>query len=388
MNFLEEPVKNPVLVSAQPLLDTPVELRLPPEDRRKIWSCMEGKVWAEHSRIETLKTQKANERNAIEKEIQSARGEKERLIAEANEKRRAETERLLRIEQEKRKEEEEHLRREAEEQRKLADEERKLRNYRAGEKDDIPSPAPPSLNSTESGIFLVMKESKVYQDPRNSSKVLFRAEKYHLFEVINSKADDSGNLWNQVIVSERVVTEKGRRFGWSPEEKSYWARNKLLVWIYPRDVLISPGNNTKPLRLRVDDVQFTGKISLNAQKQSFYEVSYLVNTSFQERILGWVDENDGIRRKAKTIEEMRNLLNDLSKTLWPIGVQEDILRGYIHQGFSKEQVVVSWGRPDHVNTTRTLVGVHEQWVYGEAPFPKSYVYFENGLVKGWEFFEK
>ena len=44
-------------------------------------------------------------------------------------------------------------------------------------------------------------------------------------------------------------------------------------------------------------------------------------------------------------------------------------------------------RPDHVNTTRTLVGVHEQWVYGEAPFPKSYVYFENGLVKGWEFFE-
>jgi hypothetical protein len=84
---------------------------------------------------------------------------------------------------------------------------------------------------------------------------------------------------------------------------------------------------------------------------------------------------------------MRNLLNDLSKTLWPIRIQEDVLKGYIRQGFTREQVVLSWGRPDHINTTQTLVGVHEQWVYGETPFPKSYVYFENGLVKSWEFFK-
>jgi len=82
---------------------------------------------------------------------------------------------------------------------------------------------------------------------------------------------------------------------------------------------------------------------------------------------------------------MRTLLNDLSKTLWPIRIQEDVLRGFIRQEFTREQVVLSWGRPDHVNTTRTLVGIHEQWVYGEPPFPKSYVYFENGLVKSWEF---
>jgi hypothetical protein len=386
LNFLEEPDKNPVLVSAQRLLDTPVELRLPPDDRRKIWACMERKVWEEHSRIEELKTPTMNERKEIEKAIQLTRAEKERLIAEANEKRRAEANRMLRIEQEKRREEEERLRRLAEEQRKLAEEERKLKYYRAGEKEDVPAPPPPPLNVTESGIFLVMKDSKVYQEPRNSSKVLLRAGKYHLFDVINSRRDESGNHWNQVIVSEKVVAEKGRRYGWAPEEKTYWAKNKLLVWIYPGDVLIS-NNNIKPLRLRFEDVQFTGKTSPNPQKQTFYEVSYLVNTSFQERILGWVHEKDGIRRNAKSIEEMRTLLNDLSKTLWPIRIQEDILQGYIRQGFSKEQVVLSWGRPDHVNTTRTLVGVHEQWVYGEAPFPKSYVYFENGLVNSWEFFE-
>jgi hypothetical protein len=82
---------------------------------------------------------------------------------------------------------------------------------------------------------------------------------------------------------------------------------------------------------------------------------------------------------------MRTLLKDLSKTLWPIRIQEDVLHGFIRQGFTREQVVLSWGKPDHVNTTRTLVGIHEQWVYGEPPFPKSYVYFENGLVKSWEF---
>jgi hypothetical protein len=35
-----------------------------------------------------------------------------------------------------------------------------------------------------------------------------------------------------------------------------------------------------------------------------------------------------------------------------------------------------------------LLGVHDQWVYGKKPFPKAYVYFENGVVKNWEFLKK
>jgi hypothetical protein len=114
-------------------------------------------------------------------------------------------------------------------------------------------------------------------------------------------------------------------------------------------------------------------------------VTYEVNLEFAERVLGWIEERNGIRRSDKNPDEMRALLKDLAYTLWPLPIQTDGLRGQIRVGFSPEQVILSWGKPDHINKTRTLVGVHEQWVYGENPFPNTYVYFENGEVKSWEF---
>jgi hypothetical protein len=138
----------------------------------------------------------------------------------------------------------------------------------------------------------------------------------------------------------------------------------------------------------VEDLQFTGKKASTPQKNTLYEVIYEVNTEFTERVLGWIHERNGIRRSNKNKEEMIKLLQDLSRTLWPLRIQNDILAGNIRTGFTSDQVMLSWGKPDHINTTRTLVGVHEQWVYGESPFPNSYVYFENGLVKSWEFLRR
>lgn len=46
-------------------------------------------------------------------------------------------------------------------------------------------------------------------------------------------------------------------------------------------------------------------------------------------------------------------------------------------GMSKQDVLdSSWGKPDHINTTTTRYGVHEQWVYGGG----NYLYFENGKL--------
>jgi hypothetical protein len=49
-------------------------------------------------------------------------------------------------------------------------------------------------------------------------------------------------------------------------------------------------------------------------------------------------------------------------------------------GMTPEQVRrdSSWGAPDHINRTVTAAGTREQWVYG----PRSYLYFENGVLTG------
>lgn len=386
LNFVEEPRKNPVLVSIQTILDTPVEKKLSADDRRRIWACMERKVWEEHSRVEEYKSRLVRERMYLERELKSAKAEKDRILAEMAEKKRLEAERQRRIEQEKRRAGEERQKRIAEEQRKVAEEERKIRYYKTGEKEDSSLFPPPPLLSpkvTESGVFMVMKEARISEEPRENSKAIARANKYEIFDVINAKNDGYGNRWYQVFIGERVILERGKKVGWSPEEKSFWVRHKLLAWVYPGDIVNI--NNVKPLKIKPEEAQFTGKASITPQKLTFYEVIYGMNTTIREEIFGWVEEADGIRRGTKNKDEMRTLLKDLSKTMWPLRIQEDILRGYIRQEFTREQVVLSWGRPDHVNTTRTLVGVHEQWVYGEPPFPKSYVYFENGVVKSWEF---
>jgi hypothetical protein len=388
LNFIEEPKNNPVLVSIQPILDTAVEKNLSSDDRRRIWACIERKVWEEQSRVEEFKSRLVRERNQLEREINATHAEKTQILADMAEKKRVEEERQRRLEQEKRRAEEERQKRITEEQRKLAEEERKIRYYKTGQKED-PTPLPPSPapapKVTESGVFMVMKETMIFEEARDNSKVSARANKYDIFDVTNSTKDQVGRQWYQIFVGERVVSERGKKVGWSPEEKSYWVKNKLLAWVYPGE--IGNINNIKPLKIKPDDVFFTGKVALTPQKLTFYEVTYGMNTTVREEIFGWIEGTDGIRRSTKNKSEMRDLLKDLSKTMWPIRIQEDILRGYIRQGFSREQIVLSWGRPDHVNTTRTLVGVHEQWVYGEPPFPKSYVYFENGVVKNWEFFK-
>ncbi len=50
----------------------------------------------------------------------------------------------------------------------------------------------------------------------------------------------------------------------------------------------------------------------------------------------------------------------------------------IRLGFTGDQVIASWGRPNTINRTTYSFGVHEQWVYGE--YGGSYVYFEDGKV--------
>lgn len=384
-NFIDEPDKNPVLVSVQPVLDTEVEKKLPADDRKIIWTCLEVKVREEQARTEEQKKNLTEERKRLEKELSAVLIERDQIVAEIELKKKLAEQKQRLIEEEMRKAEEERLRKLEEEQRRKSEEERKVKAYRAGEKEkEEPQPIPPQV--TESGIFLVMKEADAHEEPQKTSKIQAKLKKYDIFEVINSRKDEQGTYWYQVILSERLISKKGKKIGWTPEEKIFWVKNKLLVWVYPGD--LAKIDSLKPLKLNVEELQFTGKKVSPPQKPPFFEVIYEVNIDHTEKLIGWVAAQDGIRREDKNTEEMMDILKNLAKTRWPLKIHNDILRGYIRMGFTPEQVILSWGRPEHVNTTRTLMGVHEQWVYGEKPFPRAYVYFENGLLKSWEFLKR
>jgi len=382
-NFLEEPEKNLILVSTQPILETPVENKLRSEDRERIWACMERSVREEHSRVEERKNQIIKERKKLEEEVQATRTERDRMAAEGERKKKIVVEQKLRVEEEIRRAEDDRRRKIEEEQRKKGEEERRIKAYKAGEKEE-PPPPPPKV--TESGVFLVLNPTDICEEAGELSRVRAKAKKHDILEVIGSREDNQGALWYQVLVGERLIQEKGKKYGWSPEEKSFWEKNKLLVWVYPGD--LAKINTVKPLKMNGEEVQFTGKKASTPQKVSFFEVTYELKGNVTEKVFGWVNGKSGIRRTNKNREEMRHLLGVLSTKEWPLQVQTDILKGYINAGFTPEQAELSWGKPNHVNRTRTLVGVHEQWVYGANPFPDAFVYFENGLVKNWEFVKK
>ncbi|MGH9688008.1 MAG: hypothetical protein ACRD5K_13050 [Candidatus Acidiferrales bacterium] len=53
--------------------------------------------------------------------------------------------------------------------------------------------------------------------------------------------------------------------------------------------------------------------------------------------------------------------------------------GTIKIGFSAKEVEMSWGKPDHVNTTCVEGHCDVQWVYESND-----VYFTDGVVTGWD----
>jgi len=384
-NFIEDPGKNLILVSVQPILNSEVEKKIPAEDQIKIWACWKQKVREEQGRVEEQKNRIIEERIKLEKEAAVVLKTKSQIIAEIEIQKKLAEQKRRQIEENFHKLEEERLRKLEEEQRKKLEDERKIKVYKAAEKEkEEPPPPPPKI--TEAGIFLITKEADLFEEAKKTSKIHNKAKKFEILEVINSKKDENGTLWHQVVLGERVVSKKGKKIGWTPEEKVFWVKNKLLAWVYPGD--ITKINNIKPLRLNPEEIQFTGKKISQPPKPPFYEVIYELNIEYTEKIFGWVEDQNGIRRPDKNIDEMMDLLKHLALTLWPLRIQNDILRGNIRVGFNPEQVIMAWGRPNHVNKTRTFVGVHEQWVYGEKPFPHAYIYFENGLVKNWEFFKK
>lgn len=64
----------------------------------------------------------------------------------------------------------------------------------------------------------------------------------------------------------------------------------------------------------------------------------------------------------------------------PKHIQEEINSNKIKLGMTREQVLLSWGKPNKINRTVGKWGVKEQWCYGD----KTYLYFENGILTSFQ----
>lgn len=65
---------------------------------------------------------------------------------------------------------------------------------------------------------------------------------------------------------------------------------------------------------------------------------------------------------------------------WPESVWNKIKEQKVSIGMTKEQVLLSWGKPDDINKTILTNLMSEQWVYGDPLYGAQYVYFDNDVV--------
>jgi hypothetical protein len=76
-------------------------------------------------------------------------------------------------------------------------------------------------------------------------------------------------------------------------------------------------------------------------------------------------------------KQMKTLRDKYKKYKWSKKVWDSIETGKVFIGMMKLQATLAWGEPKSVNRTIGSWGEHEQWVYTH----KSYLYFENGILK-------
>lgn len=64
---------------------------------------------------------------------------------------------------------------------------------------------------------------------------------------------------------------------------------------------------------------------------------------------------------------------------WGEEIWSKIVKREISRDMTREQVMMSWGKPYKINSDTGSWGTHEQWVYNS-----SFLYFENGFLRSWQ----
>lgn len=100
---------------------------------------------------------------------------------------------------------------------------------------------------------------------------------------------------------------------------------------------------------------------------------WLLISSLDGRKSGYIRHDNG----ARNFRFLNHyyLKNPLKKS-WDKEIIQLVKNEKLKIGMTDEQVKFSWGKPDDINTTISVYGTSEQWVYND----QSYLYFEDGIL--------
>jgi hypothetical protein len=117
------------------------------------------------------------------------------------------------------------------------------------------------------------------------------------------------------------------------------------------------------------------------RSESYTEYLYWLNRNEDERERKRSLKEAPERAKAqKRKEAEQKRIREEAIKAQPFNIQKLINEKEIGIGMTKEQVVLSWGKPKDIHRHVGRWGVHEQWVYSDNVF----LYFENDILTSWQ----
>lgn len=210
-------------------------------------------------------------------------------------------------------------------------------------------------NRPRKGLFLITITMEDTGDNYYADGLLDYKDSYHLNNMAFIKdIDDARKLY------------VGRKF-WKTGDD----------WAEITDITVSD-DQLATARFFYKTVTGAGTVDISLSDTNLLSpMTHAFNTCFAETDPETELKSQELAAEKELKMQMKALREKYKKYKWSKKVWNSIETEKVFIGMTKLQATLAWGEPESVNRTIGSWGEHEQWVYTL----KSYLYFENGILK-------
>jgi len=226
-----------------------------------------------------------------------------------------------------------------------------------------------------SKCLVVIKNGNIRDGAGLNYKVIGKAEFGDFYEDSSSNFEKVGN-WFKLEGHKMILNKDKTLKAWLNTNAIYHisdAKGKVC-WL-----VVSPDKPTTFVEGEVID--FTGKEEAKLKEVLYHPKEY-IEMYIHKSLITLKDRNSQCYAYLQKIKENRyrnNRIVKIRKYHLPSDIENLIIEKRIRIGMTKQQVILSWGKPERINRSVGSWGIHEQWIYG-----RTYVYFENGILTAWQ----